>query len=195
MGLLGTIATFGAGYVVGAKTGAGRVEQISGRIDQLSGRAKQLMPVARGSRPAQTFDLREIRQVMTAAPDAVRRSDALEQAARLMLTSDIGNVIVEEDDGRLAGIVTDRDIVIRAAAQGLDPTTTTVDEIFTADVTTLAPTDSVHDAIALMRARDVRRLPVVESGRAIGIVSLGDISVETDPDSVLADISIASPDR
>jgi CBS domain-containing protein len=95
----------------------------------------------------------------------------------------------------LAGIITDRDVAIRATAEGADPKTTKVEGVYTHDVTALAPTDTVHDAIRLMRARDVRRLPVVEAGKAISIVSLGDISVETAPSSILADISTASPDR
>jgi CBS domain-containing protein len=112
-----------------------------------------------------------------------------------MRTNDIGDVLVEDDEGRLLGILTDRDIAIRATAEGSDPTTTTVGEVYTRDITALAPMDTVTDAMQLMRAGDIRRLPVVESGKAIGIVSLGDVSIETTPGSVLADISTASPDR
>jgi CBS domain-containing protein len=139
--------------------------------------------------------VRVIRDVMTAAPGAIRTTDTLQEAARLMRTKDIGDVLVEDDQGKLAGIITDRDIAIRATAEGADPKTTTVEGIFTHDVTALAPSDTVQDAVSQMRARDVRRLPVVEDGKAIGIVSLGDISVETAPSSLLADISTASPDR
>ena len=141
------------------------------------------------------MDVRNLREVMTAAPGAVRTTDTLQKAARLMRTKDIGDVLVEDDQGMLAGIITDRDIAIRATAEGADPKSTTVEGMFTHDITALAPTDTVHDAVRLMRARDVRRLPVVEGGKAIGIVSLGDISVETAPSSILADISAASPDR
>jgi CBS domain-containing protein len=84
---------------------------------------------------------------------------------------------------------------IRATAEGADPTTTKVTSVYTKNITTLAPSDTVQDAIIQMRANDVRRLPVVEAGKAIGIVSLGDISVETAPNSLLADISTGSPDR
>ena len=132
---------------------------------------------------------------MTAAPDAVRPADSLQSAAQLMRSNDIGDVLVEDDEGRLLGIITDRDIAIRATAEGSDPTTTTVGEVYTRDITALAPMDTVSDAMQLMRAGDVRRLPVVESGKAVGIVSLGDVSIETTPGSVLADISTASPDR
>jgi len=174
MGLLGTITTFGVGYAAGTFTARRTVSDKDEAV------------------PA---DMREIRQVMTAAPDAVRSSDTLQEAAELMRSGDIGDVLVEDDQGGLAGIITDRDIAIRATADGSDPTTTTVDEVYTRDIASLAPRDTVADAVRLMRAGNVRRIPVVESGKAIGIVSLGDISVETTPGSVLADISTASPDR
>lgn len=189
MGFFGTITTFGIGYAAGAVTGKRSVERLPDRV-------RQVLPGERGgSSEATTIDLREIRQVMTSAPDAVRPSDTLQEAARLMRSNDIGDVLVEDDRGSLAGIITDRDIAIRATAEGLDPSTTTVDEVYTRDITALAPRDTVDDAMQLMRAGNVRRLPVVESGKAIGIVSLGDISVETTPESLLADISAASPDR
>ena len=189
MGLLGTIATFGIGYAAGAVTGPRRVEQLPARVRQaLPGRSG-----AAGS--GGTLDVREIRQVMTAAPHTVRTTDTLQDAARLMKANDIGDVLVEDAVGRLAGIVTDRDIAVRATAEGSHPVTTTVEQVYTRDVTGLAPTDTVQHAVELMRAANVRRLPVVEGGKAIGIVSLGDISVETAPESLLADISAASPDR
>ena len=174
MGLLGTITTAGIGYAAGVMTGRRRTNRTEDRG---------------------TTDRREIREVMTAAPDGVRPADTLQSAAQLMRANDIGDVLVEDDEGRLLGILTDRDIAIRATAEGSDPTTIMVDEVYTRDITALAPMDTVTDAMQLMRAGDVRRLPVVESGTAIGIVSLGDVSIETIPGSVLADISTASPDR
>jgi CBS domain-containing protein len=189
MGLLGTITTFGIGYAAGTVTGTRGMERLPAAV-------RQALPGQRtGADETPRNDRLEIRQVMTAAPDAVLPTDTLQDAARLMRSNDIGDVLVEDDQGRLAGIITDRDIAIRATADGSDPTTTTVDEVFTRDVTALSPRDTVGDAMQLMRAGDVRRLPVVESGKAIGIVSLGDISVETTPASVLADISAASPDH
>jgi CBS domain-containing protein len=189
MGSLSTIASFGIGYVAGAVSGRQSMEQLSARV-------RQVVSPERGSGDrAPSIDVREARQVMTASPDTVRVTDTLQEAARLMKTNDIGDVLVEDDQGRLIGIVTDRDLAIRATAEGADPATTTVEGVYTQDIISLAPTDTVHDAMRLMRARDVRRLPVVENGKAIGIVSLGDISVETAPGSLLADISTASPDR
>jgi CBS domain-containing protein len=189
MGFLGTLTTFGIGYAAGAVSGGRAKEQLSARVRQAFSQGQT--PGAAGS----TMDVREIREVMTAAPGAIRTTDTLQSAARLMRTKDIGDVLVEDDKGMLAGIITDRDVAIRATAEGADPKTTTVEGIFTHDVTALAPTDTVQEAVRLMRAHDVRRLPVVEGGKAIGIISLGDISVETAPASILADISTASPDR
>jgi CBS domain-containing protein len=189
MGFLGTLTTFGIGYAAGAVSGGQTKEQISARVRQAFSQGRT------SGAGDSTIDVREIREVMTAAPGAVRTTDTLQEAARLMRSKDIGDVLVEDDRGMLAGIITDRDIAIRATAEGADPKTTTVEGIFTHDITTLAPTDTVHDALRLMRAQNVRRLPVVEGGKAIGIISLGDISVETAPGSTLADISSASPDR
>lgn len=188
MGIFGTITTFGVGYAAGAVTGRKGLERVPSRV-------QRFIP-GKGDIPGDgsLVDLREIREVMTAAPDAVRETDTLQEAARLMRSNDIGDVLVEDEEGRLTGIITDRDIATRAVAEGTYPAST-IAGLYSRDITALAPTDTVNDAIKLMRAGDIRRLPVVESGKAIGIVSLGDISVETAPDSVLADISAASPDR
>jgi CBS domain-containing protein len=189
MGFLSTIATFGIGYAAGAVSGRQGMEQLSARV-------RRALPQQRGSEDdTSTVDVREVRQVMTAAPDAVRMTSTLQEAARLMKANDIGDVLVKDDKGLLAGIITDRDIAVRATAEGADPTTAKVAGVYTKDITTLAPTDTVDEAIRQMRANDVRRLPVVEDSKPIGIVSLGDISVETAPSSVLADISAAPPDR
>jgi CBS domain-containing protein len=114
------------------------------------------------------------------------------EAARMMKDRDIGDVVVRQDDG-ICGIVTDRDIVVRAVAEAKDPQSVTLADICSHDLVTLAPTDSVSDAVRVMSERAVRRLPVVENGKAVGIVTLGDLAVERDPDSALADISEAPP--
>jgi len=133
---------------------------------------------------------------MTAAPETVTLDAPLTAAARLMAEKDIGDVIViEPGTERVAGIVTDRDIAVRAVAEGRNPDTTTVEEIFSRDLVAAAPADSVRRVIDLMEDLKVRRLPVVEADRAIGIVSLGDLAVETNVGSALAEISAAAPDR
>ena len=198
MGFFGTIATFGIGYTAGAISGRQGLERLSTRVSEaLPQQVRSALPkqLRSGDDTRTTVDVREVRQVMTAAPDAVRLTSTLQEASRIMKAKDIGDVLVEDEKGLLAGIVTDRDLAIRATAEGADPKTTKVTSVYTKDITTLAPTDTVQDAIKQMRANDVRRLPIVEGGKAIGIVSLGDISVETAPNSLLADISSGSPDR
>jgi CBS domain-containing protein len=88
-------------------------------------------------------------------------------------------------------LLTDRDIAIRVVAEGLDPKTTKVGDVASLGLTSLTPDDSVDQAVRLMRERAVRRLPIVEGGKPVGIVSLGDLAMERDPDSALADISAA----
>ena len=135
---------------------------------------------------------RTVNEVMTADPRTVELGDTLTEAARVLGEADIGAVLVV-DEGRVVGILTDRDIVVRAIADGRDPGSTNVGDVCSADVATLTPDQSVDDAVRLMREHDVRRVPVVQDGRPAGIVSLGDLAVERDPDSALADISAAPP--
>jgi len=100
-------------------------------------------------------------------------------------------VVVDSDSGSLRGVITDRDIVVRAVAKRLDPSTTALRDICSRHVITLAPGDRPEEAVALMRTHSVRRIPVVENGLAVGMVSLGDLAVDRDPESALADISRA----
>jgi signal-transduction protein with cAMP-binding, CBS, and nucleotidyltransferase domain len=196
MGIISTLTSFGAGYLAGAMTGPRAKERLAAGVDRLPEPTKERLPQrltsAIGDVPA---DVRPIREVMTADPRTVRSSTSLQDAARVMADDAIGDVIVEDASGRVAGILTDRDLAIRAIAEGLDPTTATVEEAYTPDISALAPTDTVQDAVVQMREKDIRRLPVVEGGKAIGIVSLGDLSIHTEPGSVLSDISAATPDR
>ena len=136
-----------------------------------------------------------IREVMTPDPRTVSADATVEEAAREMRDGDVGPVIVTRNGGEICGIVTDRDIAVRAVAEGRDPTSTKVGEIATESVTTLTPEQSIEDAERLMREHDVRRLPVVQDGRPAGIVSLGDLAIERDSDSALADISQAPPNN
>jgi CBS domain-containing protein len=135
-----------------------------------------------------------VEEIMTTNPRTVNVDGTVLQAAQLMRDSDIGDVIVVED-GQVTGMVTDRDIVVRAVAEGRDPESTTVGEIATTGVQAIEPDASVDDALRMMREHDIRRLPVVKNGRPVGIVSLGDLAVEREPDSTLADISAAAPDQ
>ena len=135
---------------------------------------------------------RSVNEVMTHDPRTVDAGDTLAEAARVMREADVGPVLVVEE-GRVTGILTDRDIVVRAVADGRDPQSTTVREAYSSDLVSLTPDQDLDDAVRLMREHDVRRLPVVQDGRPAGILSLGDLAVERDSDSALADISAASP--
>jgi CBS domain-containing protein len=135
-----------------------------------------------------------IREVMTSDPHTVSTDATLQDAAREMKSDDIGAVLVEEQ-GTVAGILTDRDIVVRAIAEGRDPSSTKVGEVASRDVKTLTPDSTVEDAIKIVREHHVRRIPVVQDGRPAGIVSIGDLAVERDTDSALADISAAAPNN
>lgn len=134
-----------------------------------------------------------VQDVMTPNPCSISPEASVMDAAKIMRECDIGDVIVMEGHW-LFGILTDRDIVVRALAEGLDPETTPVGEICSREMTTIEPAASVKHAVRLMREKAIRRLPVVDdSGHVIGIVSVGDVAVERDRRSVLADISAAPP--
>jgi CBS domain-containing protein len=136
-----------------------------------------------------------VRDVMTLAPCALSTRDTVTTAAQVMRENDIGDVIVLEGS-RLFGILTDRDIVVRALAEGADLQATTVDRICSRDLTVITPSASVGEAVRLMRDKAIRRLPVVdEHGEVVGIVSLGDVAVERDRRTALADISAAPPNE
>jgi CBS domain-containing protein len=136
----------------------------------------------------------QVKDVMTSDPITVEAGDSVVVAARRMKEAAVGSMIVMDGD-RIHGIVTDRDIAMRVVAEGSDPAQTRVRDITSDDPVTLEPDSSVDDAIKVMSDRAVRRLPVVEGGRPVGIVSLGDLAIDRDPKSVLGEISAAAPDR
>lgn len=133
-----------------------------------------------------------IREVMTPSPRTLDMRATVQEAARTMLDDDIGDVIVCDGE-TICGIVTDRDITVRAVAQGRDPAVTSVGDICSAEVATLSPDDSVDDAVRLIRDRAVRRIPVVEGGKPVGVVSIGDLAIDLDSRSALAEVSAAPP--
>ena len=135
----------------------------------------------------------EIRELMTPNPVTMPGTASVHDAARAMRDSDIGDVIVIEHN-QVCGIITDRDIAVRIVAESQDPSTTTLADICSHSLLTVTPTDAVEHAVRLMRTHAIRRLPVVEEGQAVGIVSLGDLAIERDPKSALGGISSAPPD-
>ncbi|WP_374771940.1 CBS domain-containing protein [Streptomyces sp. NBC_01310] len=136
---------------------------------------------------------RRVHEVMTENPVTVDKLTSLAEAARVMRDADIGDVLVV-DEGRLRGILTDRDLVVRAMAENRDPAETTVQAICSSDPVTVRPSDDVIHAVTLMRRNALRRLPVeTEDGELVGVVTLGDLAVEQDPGSALAAIAAAEP--
>jgi len=135
-----------------------------------------------------------IREVMTKNPKTVSADSTATQAARIMRDSGIGDVIVV-DGKRICGIVTDRDITVRAVAEGKDPSQMKVTELCSRELVTLKPDDPVDTAVKLMRDKSLRRVPIVEGEKPVGVVSIGDLAIERDPGSALADISAAPSNR
>ena len=139
--------------------------------------------MARTVRELMTHDLR------TVAPDST-----LTEAAREMRDGDVGPLLILDGDAPF-GILTDRDIVVRAIAEGRAADSTKVGDIATRGVIGIDADQKGDAAAELMREHDIRRLLVTEGGRPVGIVSIGDLAVELDTESALADISAASPNN
>jgi len=143
----------------------------------------------------------QVKDIMTANVECVRPGDSLQDAARKMRDLDVGPLPVCGDDDRLAGMITDRDITIRAVAEGRDPKTTPVREAMTEDLVFCFEEQDVEEAARTMQERQVRRLVVLNGQkRLVGIVSLGDLATgsgdEEKSGRVLSDISEpATPQR
>ncbi|MFI0351739.1 CBS domain-containing protein [Actinomadura sp. 9N407] len=134
---------------------------------------------------------------MTVSPRALPLDATLDEAARIMRDVGIGDVLVTFS-GRLCGLVTDRDIVVRGVAERRDAAHTPLSEVCTAQPITVGPDDDVDTALRLMRDEAVRRVPVVdEQYRPVGIVSIGDLAIMEGLDGAgahaLCDISKAPP--
>jgi CBS domain-containing protein len=113
----------------------------------------------------------------------------------MMRDQRIGDVLVTDREGTLCGIVTDRDIVVRADASAKPLDKTQVREICTDQLVKLEPTSSIDEAVNVMREHAIRRVPVVSAGHPIGIVTIGDLARHKDPNSALAQISSAPPNN
>jgi CBS domain-containing protein len=122
----------------------------------------------------------QLKDIMTSKPECIRPDATLQDAARKMRDLDVGPLPVCGDDGRLAGLITDRDIAVRAIAEGKDPKTTTVREAMTEEIVYGFEDQDVDDAARVMEQRQIRRLVVLNRDkRLVGIVSLGDLAVDT----------------
>jgi len=136
-----------------------------------------------------------VQDVMTRNPKVLRASSTVMDAACTMRDFKIGDVIVVDDTNMVRGIVTDRDLVVKAVASGSDPSKTSIESICTKDITVLKPTQTTEDAVKIMREKAIRRLPVVEGDNLVGIVSLGDLAKRIDSGSCLGQISAAPPNN
>lgn len=124
----------------------------------------------------------KVREIMTADVASAAPDTTLEEIATMMKEADAGAIPVV-DDNALIGIVTDRDIVLRCVAEGKDPAECTAEDIVSENLETVEPDDDVEEAAQLMAHRQIRRLPVVEDGRLVGMLSLGDIAVKESEDT------------
>ena len=120
---------------------------------------------------------KRVREAMTASVSSVSPSQSLADAAEVMKREDVGSVPVVEE-GRLAGIVTDRDIVTRAVAEQKNPQAVRVEEIASHDLVTVEPEQDLEEALALMARHKIRRLPVLEGGRLVGMLAQADVALK-----------------
>lgn len=118
-----------------------------------------------------------VRDAMTSNPWTVTPLQSLADVAQIMKTEDVGSVPVV-DDGRLLGMLTDRDIVTRAVAEGADVRSMSAGDVASRDPVTAAPEQGLDDALRVMAQHQVRRLPVVEGGQLLGILAQADVALE-----------------
>jgi CBS domain-containing protein len=141
--------------------------------------------------------MKKARDIMTANPRVVTASDSITRAAEIMRDTDVGIVPVVEDSGsmRLAGVVTDRDIAVRVIAEGRDGNTN-VREIMSSSLATVRPDDDLDEVTRLMKSEQVRRIPVCEGDRLVGIIAQADVARQTS-DRKTGDVveKISAPER
>ena len=120
---------------------------------------------------------KSVRDAMTADPRSIGASASVVEAARLMREQHIGSLPVTEDD-RLVGMITDRDITTRVVAESAVPETTSVGDVYSRDLISVEPNSDIDEALRLMARHQVRRLPVVENDRLVGMVAQADIALK-----------------
>jgi len=114
---------------------------------------------------------------MTSNVRAAASTESLADAAQMMKEEDVGSLPVVEDD-RLIGILTDRDIIVRAVAERVDPQSISVGDVASRELVTVEPDQDLDEALSLMARHRVRRLPVVADGRLVGILAQADVAIE-----------------
>ena len=119
---------------------------------------------------------KSVRDTMTENPRSIKASASVVEAARLMREEHLGSLPITEDE-QLVGMITDRDITTRVVAEAADPNATSVGDVYSQDLITVEPDRDLDEALQLMARHQVRRLPVVENGRLVGIVAQADIAL------------------
>lgn len=123
------------------------------------------------------------RDLMSASPEYLTVSDTLDVAAQALRTSNVGSMPVLSDDGLVVGVVTDRDLVVKGMAEGKDPTTTRVDEVCSVTVVSVTPDDDAQTVAKALADNQVRRVPVLEEGKLVGIISQADVALKLPNDA------------
>ncbi|HVH66197.1 MAG TPA: CBS domain-containing protein [Candidatus Acidoferrum sp.] len=117
----------------------------------------------------------KVRDAMAKTISTATKNEPVMDVARKMKQEDAGFMPIVENGGRLIGVVTDRDIVIRCLAEGHDPKTDTIDHCMTPQAVTISPDDDIQDAARKMEGEEIRRLAVTDGGRVVGVLSHGNL--------------------
>jgi CBS domain-containing protein len=133
-----------------------------------------------------------MRDILSAAPVCMAPGESVSAAALAMKRHGIGTVLVQAG-GRLSGLVTDRDITVRVLAENRDPRTTRIGDICGSELVALGPDDDVAEATRLVRERAVRRIPILQDGTPVGVVSIGDLALAQGAASAPSGTSSAPP--
>src|SRR6266566_2554248 len=140
--------------------------------------ADRLLPPGVGSEPMEVIEMaKKVRDAMTAEPRTAEPTLSLVEAAQLMKSEDVGSLPIVEE-GRLLAMLTDRDIVVRAVAEGVDPKAVVIGDVASRELVTVEPEQDLDEALMLMARHQVRRLPVVENDRLVGVLAQADVAVE-----------------
>lgn len=139
------------------------------------------------------------RDIMTANPQCVTPDDTVTHVAEIMRDSDVGSVPVVEDQGtmRLTGLVTDRDIALRVVAAGRNSADLLTRDVMSSRITTVNPDDDIEHVLDLMKSEQIRRIPVVEGDRIVGIIAQADVAVDLGKDRTTGEVveKISEPAR
>jgi CBS domain-containing protein len=129
--------------------------------------------------------MKKARDIMSGGVEFISMDATIQEAAEKLAANDIGVLPICNAEGRLQGMLTDRDIVVKVVAKGMDPASTTVEQVAQGtEVVTIGADDSVDEALQTMKDHKVRRLPVIDGKKCIGMVSQGDIAVNLSEDKV-----------